>query len=389
MLKKYLYFISAGHMSVDLTSGALPAILPFLVTERGMTYTQVAGLIFASAFLSSLLQPVFGYLADRVTRHWFMGAGIAISGLAMSTIGFFEEYWSIFVAISIMGVGSSMFHPEAARLVNLISGEHRGEGMAIFSVGGNAGFGVGPILAVAMLSLFGLKGVTIFAIIGLGMGFATALLVPKIVKISEHKVGLKTTIKKSTSSRPNAINDWPAFMRLTIILIGRSTIFSGIMTFLPLYCIYNLSISNETGSSLLSVYAVIGIFMTMLGGRLADRFDLISVIRVCTLCYVPALMLIIVAPKLSFVIALILPIAFATHGSYSPFVVLGQTYLAKSIGFASGVTLGLSTSLGGVISPLLGYFADSYGIEMAMYILVAIGFICTMSSFILPHPKKS
>ena len=160
------------------------------------------------------------------------------------------------------------------------------------------------------------------------------------------------------------------------------------MTFLPLYCISNLNVSNEVGSSLLSIYAMIGIFMTMLGGRLADKFDLVSMIRVCTIFYVPSIALIIIAPKIFLVVALMLPVAFATHGSYSPFVVLGQTYLAKNIGFASGVTLGLSTGLGGVVSPLLGHFADSFGIEFAMYILVAIGLLCTISSFFLPRPVR-
>lgn len=380
-LKRYLYFIAAGHLSVDMITGALPAILPFLVTHRGMSYTEVAGLIFASALLSSLLQPVFGWLADRVSNHWFMGGGIILAGVTMASAGFLESYWMIFVAVSLMGVGSSMFHPEAARLVNLISGEHKGEGMATFSVGGNAGFGVGPILAVAMLSFFELRGLIIFGVIGLAMGLATLILVPRIISASNERRRTKKIIG-------GGLNDWGAFRKLTIILVGRSTIFNGIMTFLPLYCIYNLSVSNAVGSSLLSIYSIVGILMTMLGGKLADHFDLVSVIRVCTIFYIPTLALIIFAPKFIFIIALIVPLAFATHGSYSPFVVLGQTYLAKNIGFASGVTLGLSTSLGGVIAPILGVFADKFGLEFAMYLLLIVGIICAGGSMILPRPKK-
>ena len=107
---KYIYFISAGHMTTDLTPGALPAILPFLVTERGMSYTEVAGLMFAASLLSSLLQPVFGYLADRISSRWFMGAGIMISGLSLSVTGLFESYWLIFAFVALMGIGNSMFH---------------------------------------------------------------------------------------------------------------------------------------------------------------------------------------------------------------------------------------------------------------------------------------
>lgn len=371
-------------MSVDLASGAVPALLPFFVSERGMTYTEIAGIVFAAAFLQSLLQPVFGYAADRISKHWLMGFGIILSGVMFAASGFLESYWSIFLAISIMGVGASMFHPEAARLVNLISGERKGEGMAIFSVGGNAGFGVGPILAVAALSIFGMKGIAVFGILGLTMGLATIILVPRIVKLAGRKV---FTAKKNTA-RAGASNDWAAFKKLTIVLMGRSIIFQGTLAFLPLYCIYHLAVSNEMGSALLSVYAVIGIFMTMLGGKLADGFDLVSVLRACSLCYVPALLLIIFAPKFLLVALLILPLAFATHGSYSPFVVLGQAYLSKSVGFASGMTLGLSTSFGGVIAPVLGIFADSHGISAAMYLLVLIGLVVTGAAFLLPRPRS-
>ena len=389
---RYIYFISAGHMTTDLTPGALPAILPFLVTERCMSYTEVAGLMFAASLLSSLLQPVFGYLADHVSSRWFMGAGIAISGISLSVTGFFEDYWIVFAFVALMGIGNSMFHPEAARLVNLIAGQgHRGQGMAAFSVGGNAGFAVGPLLAVALVSMFGLKGMAAFGLTGIAMGAATFLLVPRIVKKAKlYQQKEQQAAAGSTAGRSgHAANDWPAFLRLTFVLLGRSAVFNGIMAFLPLYCIETLGVSNAVGSSTLSVFAVCGIVMTLVGGWMADHAGMVSTARRTTFVLVPVLALLTFAPSIFVVYALLLPLCFATHGVYSPMVVLGQAYLAKSIGFASGVTLGLSTSFGGMISPLMGMLADREGISAVMYLLMGIGAICTFGAFLLPVPKHS
>lgn len=371
-------------MSVDLAMGALPAILPFLISKYGMSYTQVAGLMFGATFLSSFLQPFFGYMADKVSKHWFIGAGILLSSFSFSIVGLTDDYTTIFIAVMIMGMGSSIFHPEGAKIINLISGENKGSGMAIFSIGGNAGFGIGPILAIGLITLFDLKGIVLFSCIGLLIGLPAIYLIPKLMtSISRTKSSINKQIKNNTSAK----NDWRAFSKLTIVLMCRSIIFYGFTAFLPLFCISKLNISNETAGMLLSIYAIVGVCMTMLGGRLADKFELVNVIKICSLFYVPSILLIIFAPNFWWTAFLILPLAFATHSSYSPFVLLGQTYLSKNIGLASGFTLGLSTSFGGIFSPLIGRCADNFGIEFAMYILVAVGFLCTIGAFLLPRTR--
>ena len=129
--------------------------------------------------------------------------------------------------------------------------------------------------------------------------------------------------------------------------------------------------------------------MTLVGGWMADHAGMVSTARRTTFVLVPMLALLTFAPSMFAVYALLLPLCFATHGVYSPMVVLGQAYLAKSIGFASGVTLGLSTSFGGMISPLMGMLADREGISAVMYLLMGIGAICTFGAFLLPQPKHS
>src|SRR5665647_1132970 len=128
MKNKQVLLLSAGHMFTDLNQGALPAILPFLILEQGLSYTAAAGLIFAANFASSIVQPVFGYLADRISKPWLMPIGIFLAGLGMAFTGLTANYWLLFAAVTVSGIGVAAFHPEGARMSNRISGEKKGTG---------------------------------------------------------------------------------------------------------------------------------------------------------------------------------------------------------------------------------------------------------------------
>ena len=104
--KKYLYLLAAAHLSNDINTGSLPALLPFFVSFYGMDYTAIAGLMFASSFLSSIIQPLFGYLADKGSREWFMAVGVFFAGTSLALTGFFSDYWLIFTAVTVMGIAT-------------------------------------------------------------------------------------------------------------------------------------------------------------------------------------------------------------------------------------------------------------------------------------------
>ena len=104
MEKKSLAILATSHFVTDLNLGSLPAVLPFFVTVYGFDYKSVAGLMFASSCLSTIVQPFFGWLADKGPRHWFMGLGLLICGISFAMAGFFTNYWAIFAAILLSGV---------------------------------------------------------------------------------------------------------------------------------------------------------------------------------------------------------------------------------------------------------------------------------------------
>ncbi len=385
MHKFFVYLLSLGHLSVDFAPGALPAILPFLVLYNGLSYTEVAGLMFASSCLSSIVQPVFGYWADKSPKQWFMALGIAMSGIGLGISGLFANYWLIFTAITLMGVGSSIFHPVAARTVNRISEQNKATGIGIFSVGGNLGFGVAPMIAAAALSFWGTSGTIIFLVFGLLTSALMIWAIPKMVATVRAEVARTSA---SQTKQDEGTNDWRAFSHLTFLILFRSIAQTSVLAFLPLYCIYRFGISEEFSGLLLSVLCLSGAFMTVFGGYLSDKLGLIRACRLGYFFMAPAFALLLLVPSIWWIFPILVLISFTLNGTYASFVVLGQSYLAKNVGLASGVTMGLSASLGGIFTPILGMVADNYGITTVMVILVVVGALCAISSFLLPQPQS-
>lgn len=356
-----------------------------------MDYTAIAGLMFASSFLSSIIQPLFGWLADKGSRQWFMAVGVFFAGTSLALTGFVTNYWLIFAAVTIMGIASSIFHPEAARCVNGVSQGARGKGMSIFSVGGNGGFGFGPLLAVFLVTTFGMHGLAFYGITAIAMSLLLLLAIPHLrraIAANQQRAQEKAAAESKDTGQP-AVNDWHAFGRLFVVILFRSTVFTGISSFLPLFCIQALGTSEAIGSMTLSIISIAGVAATLFGGWFADRHGYRRTLRLGNLLLVPFLAIAVFSGSIYAVYAMLLPLSFAMLAPYSSFVVIGQEYLAKNIGFASGVTLGISMSIGGIIAPALGRYADIYGITAVMGLLVLLAAICAGATFLLPARKRN
>jgi MFS transporter, FSR family, fosmidomycin resistance protein len=387
--KKYVYLLSLAHLSNDITGGALPAILPFFVAEYGLDYSAAAGLIFASSFLASVIQPAVGWLADKKSRSWYMSLGILMSGVFMGLSGLFSNYWVIFSLITISGIGSAIFHPEATRMVNKVSGEKRGTALSIFSVGGNGGFAVGPVVAVAVITAFGIKGITIFGFIAIIMAFILMWIVPKMKgEIVRADTSAKTTAQLSNHKENNYDNDWNAFAHLTLLIVCSSIVSCGLRSFIPLYWVDVLGRSAAAAGSALTLLFSLGVVMTLIGGLMADRFGYLKIVRMSYVLLAPIVGLLSMTTNHLTAYLLMVPMGLAMFAPFSSVVVLGQSYLSRNIGFASGVTMGLSISIGGIMVPLIGKFADSYGLVATMQLMAGIAVVAAAASFFLPQPKE-
>ena len=375
----FVYLFSLGHLATDWAQGAIPALLPYLISHYDLSYRAAASLVFANVMVSSLLQPLSGYYADKMSKPWFIAAGPVCAGLGVTFIGFSSSYWAIFAAAMLCGVGSALFHPEAALMVNRIAGKRKGQAIAIFSMGGNLGFAVGPIAAGICAYTIGIHSLLLFGVVNLSLGAAILWKLPA----AKRAAGQYIEVERREIAEAKKRNDWGSFGKLSLTMLARSLAFTLSNTFIPIFWVTVLHTTAQEGTRALSFLFAMGAGLTYGGGVLADRIGYVRVLRLTFCAMIPTMFILTHVDDVWWATALLLPTAFAIFVPFSPIVVLGQTYLAKNAGFASGVTLGLSTTIGGLFAPLVGWAADLWGLVTALQILWIAGAVGAAASFAL------
>jgi FSR family fosmidomycin resistance protein-like MFS transporter len=383
MKKNLIGLLAIGHIVTDINQGALPALLPFLIMSHHLSFAAAASLIFASNISSSVIQPLFGYFADTESVPWIMPAGMLLAGAGLALTGLFDNYWLIFASVALSGIGVAAFHPEAARMVHLAAGNKKGTGISVFTSGGNIGFAIGPVFATLVLTAFGMKGSMFFFVPVLIISLLFVLYLPSISAYRNQTE--KKVVKQSLNE---VVDDWSAFGRLLGGITCRSILFFGLNTFIPLYWIHVLKQSKAAGNSVLSLLLLTGVVGTLFAGRMADRYGNRTIIRFGFASLIPFLFMFIHFQNVTWTTAMAIPVGFLLFVPFSPMVVLGQKYLPNRMGLASGITIGLAVSIGGIFAPLLGLVADHYGIKTILECLVVLPVIALVISFLLPAPSQ-
>jgi FSR family fosmidomycin resistance protein-like MFS transporter len=353
--------LSAGHTCVDMCQGAVPALLPFLVAQRGYSYGAASALVLAATVASSIVQPLFGLASDRHSMPWLMPAGLLLAGLGLAVAGLVHPYGLTFAAITVSGLGVAAYHPEASRYANYVSGRRHATGMSLFSVGGNAGFALGPLLVTPLLLLAGPPG-TVGLLLPLAL--AAFLFTRELARLR----GFRPPGARG-SHDPAARNQWGPFARLGLAVSVRSVVYFGLLTFIPLYYVGTLHTSKVTGNLALTAMLVAGAVGTLIGGRLADRIGT-RPIFVGSLAALTPLIALFLAVGPGPGVVVLAAIGGLTIATFSVTVVMGQRFLPGRVGVASGVTLGLSIGVGGLAASALGAVADQWGLHTALDIVM-------------------
>src|SRR5437764_4331518 len=181
--------LSAGHLFTDVAQGSVPALLPFLISKDHLSYAAVSALVLAATISSSVIQPVFGHLSDRRSLPWLMPLGPALGGIGIALAGVAPTYALTFAAIVVSGIGVAAFHPEGSRFANYVSGARRASGMSLFSVGGNIGFALGPVIVTPLMLIFGLHGTAFLLVPAALMGVVLMHELPRLTRFRTDVVG--------------------------------------------------------------------------------------------------------------------------------------------------------------------------------------------------------
>ena len=369
------------HCINDFGQGSLAALIPFFIANFGLNYYQSASIIFCNTVVASIAQPALGYVADRWRVPWFIPVGFSITLVSISAIALATSYEMILALSLIAGLGAALFHPEAALLVNRMQSNELGNAMGRFAVGGSAGFALGPLLAGGVY-VFGAHFLWVFTAIAL-----IGVLLYVYAFTGSAATDVVGESKSSAKSTNTGANDWVSFGKLFFVIASRSILFSVLSIFIPILYITVINGEASASSLALTMYFAMGAVLTYMGGALSDKLGFLKTVRLGNLIFLPSVLVFIFAPNIWGFFGAMIPMAFGVFSQYGPITVLGQKYLAKNAGFASGITLGLGITLGGLVAPYIGHLADIYDVQTALMTLIPVGLMGLLMSLWLKEPK--
>ncbi|MGA6168279.1 MFS transporter [Amycolatopsis magusensis] len=374
-----IFLLSVGHACVDVYQGAVASLVPFFIAERAYGYAAASGIVLAASLLSSVVQPLFGALTDRWAMPWLLPVSTVLGGLGIALSGISGSYALTLAFVAVSGIGVAAYHPEAARVARVVSrGSHTAMGW--FSLGGNLGFAAAPVLVAVVLVAGGLRLSPLLVVPALA---GSVLCLPVLRALATPARSATTAVKPRRSD-----DDRASFLKLSLAVVFRSVVFVGLSAFIALYAQQRTEGGTAAGTAALFLLYLGGAVGTVLGGRLADRWDRITVVRWSYLGTVVAVAGVVFVPGP----AIYLFVALASAGLYTPFslqITLAQDYLPTRVGTASGVTLGLTVSIGGIASPLIGTVADHSSLQLALAPLIALPALSWLVLRTLPEPGAS
>jgi MFS transporter, FSR family, fosmidomycin resistance protein len=381
--------ISFSHLLNDTIQSLLPAIYPILKSSYHLSFAQVGLMTLTLQLTASLLQPVVGIYTDRHHTPYSLVAGMGFSLVGLLLLAVAGRLGSLLLAAGLVGIGSSVFHPESSRVARMASGGRHGMAQSVFQVGGNIGSAMGPLLAAFLVLPRGQLSVAWCSLVAL---LAMIVLYQVGGWYQQHRPA--STIRTATSAAPPEIGR-PGLSRRRVfvaVAVLVALIFSKYFYLASLSSYYTFYLISKFGVSVRTAQIDLFIFLgsvaagTILGGPIGDRFGRKLVIWVSILGVFPFTMLLPYASLfwtriLTVIIGLILASAF------SAIVVYAQELVPGRVGMISGLFFGFAFGMGGLGAAVLGWLADATSIEFVYRICAFLPLIGILTAF-LPDVER-
>lgn len=383
---KILAILSISHLCIDITGSALPAIMPFLKSALNLNYTEIGAVIMISNVTSSIIQPCFGYVSDRVEIKWLLPISVILTYSGFSLIGLAPSYGILLVFVFLNGLGVAVYHPESFKITHYFTGTRKATGMSLFQAGGSFGMALGPLLVTYAMQLANLPGTLIFIVPGIAILFVVMVFHSQLILPlkSEKKAKGKEFAASPSDQRERR---WLSMTLLVLAVSFRSWAHMGLMTFAPFYYINLLHGDPIAAGRLVFAFLMGGALGTLAGGVLADRVGHKRFFGLSMLISIPLLLVFLQASGM-WVFIVIFLIGFVLISSFSVTVVMGQRILHNRLGMASGLMLGFVIGMGGIGAGFLGRVADTWGILFVLKLITIMPAFGLIPLLMIPYPAK-
>ena len=382
-----LFAISVSHLLNDTIQSLIPAIYPLIKTNYHLSFSQIGLITLTFQLAASLLQPFVGMFTDKKPQPYSLAMGMGFTLLGLVGLSMSNNFHLILISVALVGVGSSIFHPESSRMAHAAAGVQPGLAQSIFQLGGNMGSSIGPLLAAWIIVPHGQFSIIWFSL----MAMLAIFILTKVgnwyksylvrIKVSRRHVEtvIKPTFPKSKIIYSVAI--------LLVLIFSKYFYMASLTSYFTFYMINKFGVSIQASQIYLFIFLFSVAAGTLIGGPVGDRFGRKYVIWFSILGTAPFALMLPYA-NLFWTGVLIVPIGIILASAFSAILVYAQELIPGKVGLVAGLFFGFAFGMGGIGSALLGNLADKTSITYVFHICSFLPLIGIITGF-LPNIEGS
>lgn len=382
-----LVALSISHCLNDLLQSVISAAYPLFKDDLGLSFAQIGLITLIYQMSASVFQPLTGFLFDKRPFVWSLPVGMTFSLVGLICLAFSSSLHLILASVFLIGIGSSVLHPEASRITFLASGGKRGLAQSLFQVGGNLGGSLGPLLVALLVAPYGRHNIALFAILAF-VGILVMIPICRWYKSYLNHIKRRPVLAQSFIERP--LSPKMTYFAITILLIlifSKYIYMASLNSYYTFYLIHKFGVSIQQSQLFLFVFLVATAAGTLLGGPIGDRIGRKYVIWVSILGTAP-FSLLMPHVGLAWTVVLSFCVGLMLSSAFPAILLYAQELLPNKLGLISGLFFGFAFGVAGIASAVLGNMADKFGIE-AVYNACAFMPLLGLVAWFLPELKKS
>lgn len=380
-----LIICGISHFLNDMIQSIIPSIYPIIKDKFDFSFAQIGIITLMFQMASSILQPFTGLYADKHPRPYALSVGMCFTLIGLLMLAFSENYLLILLSVSIVGLGSSVFHPTASRVAQLASGGRKSLAQSIFQVGGNGGSAIGPLLAALIILPFGQHAISWFAFAAL----LAALIMIRLGAWYKARLAYVVTHPQKNITQNNDISKrakYGALLILVLLIFSKYFYTSCITSYFTFFLIDKFGISVQASQLCLFVFLAAFAIGTVAGGMLGDKFGRKYVIWFSILGAAP-FALIMPFANLFWTLVCTFLSGLIIASAFSSIVVYATDLMPDKVGLIAGIFFGLMFGLGGLGSAFFGWLADKTSIEFIFQVSAFLPLLGIIAGF-LPNTQK-